>query len=1025
MNNTICKTIFLLMIPAILFSENIYNPATSKLSFNLQKVVEEQSSREFQFSEASPLKARTVKGPSQEVLYPVTIRSTDIEAIKVAGIRTNSDYPGFSTARVTKDQLLLLSELDAVTSVFQGDLLYALNDLAVSHSGAGLVHDAYLGSTAYDGTDVIVLVIDTGIDWSHLDFRDPDTPTTSRILRIWDQTIDSTSTSDYSPARRDVSNFPGLTYGVEYLQTDINDEIDGSAAGFVRTEDSNGHGTEVASGAVGNGASLSSKKYKGMAPDADIVVVRAGQSASFEDAKVKDALTYAQKIASYYSKPVVVNLSLGSQSNAHDGTSTLDAAVNTFTSSGNGRVAVIAAGNAGNELIHKTGTINPSSMGSIVVNVPSFYPINGKGNDAFFMEVWLSHGGDATFTMVTPGLQGVQRTAGQDPEGASAATSGAVQMNNIIDSDHTNGDRMSEIVVFDYVTAGGDTVQVAEGNWTLQITNNSDATFTYHAWMYQSTMGATLTGGDHNSTIASPGTASSAITVGAYTARWRWNKSSGAVSSFGSPDESDDYSYFSSVGPTREGDVRKPDIMTPGQGVITTTSTDYTPYAQYEIIADKYHVEQGTSVAAGSVSGAVALLLDYNSSLSAADVKTLLRENADSDTYTGTVPNDEWGYGKLNIFESLAKEINTSTTIHHDVYIYDSWNTLGATSFADTYKEAVRFTPTTQGDVSGAFFHTHTAVGSSGSISFEIWSDYQGGPSVKQGSTVTLSVTDIGKYSWNYVSLVDAGVRVQASTDYHLVIDNTSGAPFSLLKETTSEIDLRSTGWHGGPTWGAFDEFDWLIRPVVATNEADTDYSLPVELAFFNAGAYKGQMVLKWATESETENLGFQIDRRKSGTEDWKLIADHTKNPKLEGQGNSTSRTDYIYYDKTAKPGVSYDYRLTDIPYTDTYTPSSIVLEDIKFRIEKFALHKNFPNPFNPATTIGYELAKNSAVQIKIVDVTGREIQSWNHESKEAGYHEMIWAGVNQSGKPVSAGLYLLSVQAGNQFQTRKLLLLK
>jgi hypothetical protein len=184
-------------------------------------------------------------------------------------------------------------------------------------------------------------------------------------------------------------------------------------------------------------------------------------------------------------------------------------------------------------------------------------------------------------------------------------------------------------------------------------------------------------------------------------------------------------------------------------------------------------------------------------------------------------------------------------------------------------------------------------------------------------------------------------------------------------------------------------------------------------------------MVLKWATESETENLGFQIDRRKSGTEDWKLIADHTKNPKLEGQGNSTSRTDYIYYDKTAKPGVSYDYRLTDIPYTDTYTPSSIVLEDIKFRIEKFALHKNFPNPFNPATTIGYELAKNSAVQIKIVDVTGREVQSWSHYSQEQGYYEMVWEGVNQSGKPVSAGLYLLTIQAGKQFQSRKLLLLK
>jgi len=743
--------------------------------------------------------------------------------------------------------------------------------------------------------------------------------------------------------------------------------------------------------------------------------VRAGVN-SFEDAKIKDALTYAQKISSSENKPVVVNLSLGSQSNAHDGTSTLDAAVNTFASSGDGRVAVVAAGNAGNEDIHVTGDVAASSTGNIVVTVPNGY--DDSGYDYFYLELWWNNGDDVSVTLVPPNVSSITRAKDTDPGGGVGTSDGAIDMNNIIDSDHSNGDRMTELIVFDYST-----VNVADGTWTIQFTNNSSSLMTYHAWMYQSSMAATVTGGDHNSTIASPGTASSAITVGAYTARWRW-KSTAGTPSFGSPDLSDDHSYFSSFGPTREGGVQKPDIMTPGQGVITTTSTDYTPSSTYEVLADKYHVEQGTSVAAGTVSGAVALLFDYDSSLTASEVKTLITDNARSDSYTGTVPNDEWGYGKLNIFESLAKEINTSTTIHHDVYSYDSWNTLGATSIADTYKEAVRFTPATQGDVSGAFFHTHSTLGSSGSISFEIWSDYEGGPSVKQGSTVSLSVTDISEYSWNYVSLVDAGVRVQASTDYHLVIDNTSGSSFSLFKETAG-IDDRSTGYHEGPLWGAYADRNWLIRPVVATNEADTDYSLPVELSFFNAGTHKGQMVLKWATESETENLGFKIERRKNGTSDWKLIADHTKDPKLLGQGNSTSRTDYIYYDKLAKSGVKYDYRLSDIPYTGAYKSNFYVLEDIELRIEKFALHKNYPNPFNPATTISYELADITDVQIKIMDVTGREIQSWRHDSKEAGYHEMIWAGVNQAGKPVSAGLYLLTVQAGNQFQTRKLLLLK
>ncbi len=184
-------------------------------------------------------------------------------------------------------------------------------------------------------------------------------------------------------------------------------------------------------------------------------------------------------------------------------------------------------------------------------------------------------------------------------------------------------------------------------------------------------------------------------------------------------------------------------------------------------------------------------------------------------------------------------------------------------------------------------------------------------------------------------------------------------------------------------------------------------------------------MVLKWATESETENQGFRIDRRENGSGEWKLIADHTRNPELQGQGSTSSRTDYSYYDKTARPGIIYDYRLTDIPYTAAYKSNSIVLEGIELRIEKFTLHKNYPNPFNPSTIIAYELADNSDVQVRIVDVKGREIQTWNHAGQEQGYHEMVWAGLNQSGKPVSAGVYLLTVQAGNQFQSRKLLLVR
>jgi len=989
-----------------------------KLSPDLQNVIEQRQSKDIQSIDAPFSRVRTVTDSGAEVLYPVTIRSTDIEVVKAAGIKTNSDYPGFSTARVTREQLLQLSELGAVTSVFQGDVLYPLNDLATSLSGADLVQDGYLNSTAYDGTGVIILVIDTGIDYTHLDFRDPDTPTTSRILYIWDQTG---TTGSSTPEDRDGTNFAGLDYGIEYTKTQIEDEIDGSPAGVVLQTDSNGHGTEITGAAAGNGASLSSKKYTGMAPKADIVVVKSGNG-SFTDENVKDALTYAQKISSTEGKPVVVNLSLGSQSNAHDGTSTLDEAVDSFTGSGNGRVAVVAAGNAGNELIHVTGSVNASATGNIVVNVPTYTPNGGTGDDAFFLELWWNNGDDVTVTLVTPNSYGIERIIGADP-GGLGYPDGAVDMNNIIDTDHSNGDRMTELIVFD----GQAGVPVAAGNWTLQMTNNSSSTMTYHAWMYQSTMGATVTGGDHDYTIASPGCASTAITVGAYTARWRWQGTAGYVN-FGSPDLSDDHSYFSSYGPNREGGSQKPDIMTPGQGVITTTSTSYTPSTTFEIVADKYHLEQGTSVAAGTVAGAAALLLDKDGTLSASAVKSLITDYAKTDTYTGSVPNTEWGYGKLDILESMAAAIGGGVTKYHKIYAHDAWGTSDGHLIDNTVKEAVKFTASEAGEITGAYFVTNQTLPSSGYVSFEIWTNVSGLPSTKVGSTVTMNCTDMAKNTWNYVSLKDVGVNVLASETFHLVLNNTSGGIISLRKSTSSISNNSSTDL--GIGWSALTDKDWRMRVVVSNNTEVTstdliDTSLPVELAFFNAGTYKGQMILKWATESETENQGFRLDRRKSGTDEWKFLADHTKDSNLEGQGSTSARTDYTYYDKTAKPGVSYDYRLSDIPYTAAYKSNYVVLEDIEFRIEKFALHKNYPNPFNPSTTIAYELPDNSDVQIKIVDVNGRDIQSWSNYSQEKGYHELVWAGVDRYGKPVSAGLYLLTVQAGNDLQTRKLLLLK
>jgi hypothetical protein len=90
-----------------------------------------------------------------------------------------------------------------------------------------------------------------------------------------------------------------------------------------------------------------------------------------------------------------------------------------------------------------------------------------------------------------------------------------------------------------------------------------------------------------------------------------------------------------------------------------------------------------------------------------------------------------------------------------------------------------------------------------------------------------------------------------------------------------------------------------------------------------------------------------------------------------------------------------------------------------------FALHQNYPNPFNPVTTLRYDLPENSYVNVIIYDMLGREIRTLVNTTQDAGFKSVIWDATNDYGKPVSAGVYLYKIQAGEFVQTRKMVLLK
>jgi hypothetical protein len=114
--------------------------------------------------------------------------------------------------------------------------------------------------------------------------------------------------------------------------------------------------------------------------------------------------------------------------------------------------------------------------------------------------------------------------------------------------------------------------------------------------------------------------------------------------------------------------------------------------------------------------------------------------------------------------------------------------------------------------------------------------------------------------------------------------------------------------------------------------------------------------------------------------------------------------------------------------WSDTLNFTTIFLESDKeksFLPKKFALHQNFPNPFNPITTLRYDLPEDSFVKITVYDILGNVVNNILNQKEESGYKLVQWNAINNQGQPVSAGLYLYSIEAGEFRKTKKMILLK
>ncbi|NQV15958.1 T9SS type A sorting domain-containing protein [bacterium] len=254
------------------------------------------------------------------------------------------------------------------------------------------------------------------------------------------------------------------------------------------------------------------------------------------------------------------------------------------------------------------------------------------------------------------------------------------------------------------------------------------------------------------------------------------------------------------------------------------------------------------------------------------------------------------------------------------------------------------------------------------------------------------------------------------------------------------EINVASGG-----TFTASNPEDVCVTPTGAG-----DISLPVELAFFNARLEEAgtAITLDWETESETENLGFIVERlthennsfpvipsgvegrddEQGSNDEWEEIASYLSHSELEGQGSKVGKTIYSYVDDSVEPGNVYDYRLGDVSYDGeiAYHIQAVVGISVPVPLpDEHVLYQNFPNPFNPATVIRYALAEAEHVSLKIVNIRGQNVLSLVNDQLEAGYYQTDWSGVDESGNLVGAGVYLCLFRAGKETRTIKMMYLR
>lgn len=265
------------------------------------------------------------------------------------------------------------------------------------------------------------------------------------------------------------------------------------------------------------------------------------------------------------------------------------------------------------------------------------------------------------------------------------------------------------------------------------------------------------------------------------------------------------------------------------------------------------------------------------------------------------------------------------------------------------------------------------------------------------------------------------GVSYSNVQDFYNVTgldQHSSDQPVNFVSPTDLHLAPTSFGdplLIGIPDTNVVDDIDGQTRSLTSPFKgADEIFDIPspVELSAFNSTINLNNVTLYWTTTSEINNLGFAIERSVNNGE-WLNVGF------VQGHGTVTTASSYVYVDRNINPD-KYNYRLKQIDYNGNYEYYNLSGDVLIGSPDKFKLSQNYPNPFNPSTVINYEIASNSNVQLKIYDISGKEVMTLVNELKEPGRYEATFNGSN-----FASGVYYYKLTAGNFTSVKKMFLVK